>query len=222
MHLIMSLSSLHHPASMFDVSEEMSMFDVSEEMRDLFWFVPRCSYMHLLPCFSHPPLPASMFDVSEEMRDLFWFVRDMDEPAPTNPVLQRHANTAFKLVSGWGRGGIGGRGEGAPMASWDMDEPAPTNPVLQRHANTAFKLPAPTNPVLQRHANTAFKLICDSCCQLDDRAAVAGMLPAMQGLGGRHIKYNVRRPHMALTPTVFSLPFPCLPPLSQVFRMAFL
>ncbi|CAI5469009.1 unnamed protein product [Closterium sp. Yama58-4] len=118
----------------------------------------------------------TIFDVSEEMRDLFWFVRDMDEPAPTNPVLQRHANTAFKLI-------------------------------------------------------------CDSCCQLDDRAAVAGMLPAMQALGGRHIKYNVRRQHMAggrskwrahgrahtfNTTTISSLPISLPPPPAQVFRMAFL
>ncbi|CAI5459172.1 unnamed protein product [Closterium sp. Yama58-4] len=107
--------------------------------------IVRETYKKLQPHLSHHALIMflTIFDVSEEMRDLFWFVRDMDEPAPTNPVLQRHANTAFKLI-------------------------------------------------------------CDSCCQLDDRVAVAGMLPAMQALGGRHIKYNVRRPHMA------------------VFRMAFL
>ncbi|CAI5972372.1 unnamed protein product [Closterium sp. NIES-65] len=96
---------------------------VSEEMRHPFWFVPHCSCnsCHVLLTFYLPALLSSaspsifdvseemrdlfcIFDVSEEMRDLFWFVRDMDEPAPTNPVLQRHANTAFKLVIGDERG----------------------------------------------------------------------------------------------------------------------
>eukprot|EP00270_Netrium_digitus_P015153 TRINITY_DN5268_c0_g1_i2.p1 TRINITY_DN5268_c0_g1~~TRINITY_DN5268_c0_g1_i2.p1 ORF type:complete len:174 (-),score=48.27 TRINITY_DN5268_c0_g1_i2:371-892(-) len=46
----------------------------------------------------------TIFELAPEARQLFWFVRDMDEPAPTNPVLQKHANKAFLMIMDCAKG----------------------------------------------------------------------------------------------------------------------
>eukprot|EP00270_Netrium_digitus_P009615 TRINITY_DN2931_c0_g1_i3.p1 TRINITY_DN2931_c0_g1~~TRINITY_DN2931_c0_g1_i3.p1 ORF type:complete len:181 (+),score=47.21 TRINITY_DN2931_c0_g1_i3:175-717(+) len=37
----------------------------------------------------------TVFELSPPARNLFWFVRDIEEPAPTNPMLQQHAVKAM-------------------------------------------------------------------------------------------------------------------------------
>lgn len=41
----------------------------------------------------------TVFELKPELRDSFWFVRDMDEPAPTNPVLDDHSRKVFTQIS---------------------------------------------------------------------------------------------------------------------------